>query len=145
MPILVILALAIITALFITLVRQAQAAPLSILPTNVTPKVVTDSDTSAVELGMKFRSSIATTVTGVKFYKGPQNTGTHTGSLWSKSGTRLATVTFKNETVSGWQTAYFTTPVNIAANTTYVISYFAPKGRYSSTTNYFSPLAPTIR
>ena len=138
MPILVILALAIITALFITLVRQAQAVPLSILPTNITPKVVTDSDTSAVELGMKFRSSIATTVTGVKFYKGPQNTGTHTGSLWSKSGTRLATVTFKNETASGWQTAYFTTPVNIAANTTYVISYFAPKGRYSSTTNYFS-------
>lgn len=136
-PIAVIIVAAVI-GLFIMFAHRAQAAPLSILPTNVTPATITDSDTAAVELGMKFRSSVATTVTGVKFYKGPQNTGTHTGSLWSKSGTRLATVTFTNETANGWQTAYFASPVNIAANTTYVISYFAPKGRYSSTTNYFA-------
>src|SRR4051812_25913788 len=47
------------------------------------PASITDSDTGAVELGMKFQSSQTGNVTGIRFYKGPQNTGTHTGHLWS--------------------------------------------------------------
>jgi uncharacterized protein (TIGR03437 family) len=100
--------------------------------------VITDTDTAAVELGVKFRSSVSGYVAGVRFYKGSQNTGTHTGSLWSNSGSRLAQVTFSNETASGWQQASFSTPVAINANTTYVVSYQAPKGRYSSNSYYFS-------
>ena len=45
------------------------------------------------------------TVTAIRFYKGAGNGGTHTGSLWSSPGTRLATVTFTGETATGWQTA----------------------------------------
>ena len=44
---------------------------------------------------------------GVRFYKGTGNTGTHTGSLWSSTGLRLATGTFTGETSSGWQTLTF--------------------------------------
>lgn len=106
-------------------------------PTSV-PANLTDTDTAAVELGVKFRSDVAGNVTGVRFYKGPQNTGTHTGSLWSRTGTLLARVTFANETASGWQEATFSTPIAIAANTTYVISYRAPNGRYSYNTNFFA-------
>ena len=87
---------------------------------------------------MKFRSDVAGTVTGVRFYKGSSNTGTHTGHLWTATGTLLASATFAGETASGWQQATFSSPVPIAANTTYVVSYFAPNGSYSADDGYFS-------
>ncbi|WP_251599334.1 DUF4082 domain-containing protein, partial [Arthrobacter sp. GN70] len=74
-------------------------------------------------------------------YKGSQNTGTHTGYLWSGTGSLLASVTFTNETASGWQQATFNTPVAITANTTYLVSYYAPNGNYSATSGYFSSAA----
>ena len=52
---------------------------------------------SAVELGVKFQSSATGTVSGIRFYKSSQDTGTHTGELWSSTGTKLATATFTNE------------------------------------------------
>jgi uncharacterized protein (TIGR03437 family) len=79
----------------------------------------------------------------VRFYKSSQNTGTHTGSLWTRSGSRLATVTFTNESASGWQQANFASPVAITANTTYVISYRAPRGQYSVDDRYFTTSAVT--
>ena len=42
---------------------------------------------------------------GVRFYKGPNNTGTHTGTLWSPGGGELATGTFTDESTSGWRTS----------------------------------------
>jgi hypothetical protein len=98
---------------------------------NATPAVTAAGDVNAVELGMKFRADSAGNVTGVSFYKGSGNTGTHVGHLWSSTGTLLATVTFSGETASGWQQASFATPVAIKANTTYVVSYFAPDGHYA--------------
>ena len=66
-----------------------------------------------MQLGTKFVPARSGQVVGVRFYKGSTNVGTHTGSLWSSTGTRLAQVTFTGETASGWQTAYFTTPVPV--------------------------------
>jgi hypothetical protein len=91
-----------------------------------------------VELGLKFSSDVATTVTGVRFYKSTANTGAHTGSLWTTGGTRLATVTFSSESASGWQTAKFSSPVAIAADTTYIVSYHTSVGHYSDTNGYFA-------
>lgn len=110
----------------------------SVWATTARPGTITASDSSAVELGMKFRSDVAGQVTGVRFYKGPQNTGTHLGHLWSNSGKLLAKVTFQNETASGWQQALFATPVSIQANTTYIISYYAPRGYYSADNTFFN-------
>src|SRR5450759_206848 len=87
---------------------------------------------------MKFRSDVAGAVTGVRFYKAAANTGTHTGNLWSSTGTLLGSVTFTNETASGWQQANFSTPVSIAANTTYIVSYFTPTGHYSANGSFFT-------
>jgi hypothetical protein len=106
--------------------------------TGLTPSVVSDSDTSRVELGMSFSTSAAGSVTAIRFFKGATNTGTHTGSLWSSTGQRLATVTFTGESASGWQTAQLATPVALTVGQTYVVSYFAPVGRYSKTVNFFS-------
>ena len=101
------------------------------------PAIAAVNETNSVELGMKFIASAGGTVTGVRFYKGTTNTGTHTGSIWSSTGTRLATATFINETASGWQTVTFSQPVTITAGTTYVASYHT-NGNYAMTSGYFS-------
>jgi len=96
------------------------------------------------ELGVKFQASVDGFVEGVRFLKGPDNIGVHTGHLWDAStGQLLGTVTFTNETASGWQEADFANPVPIHANHTYVVSYFAPLGRYSYTYNYFTGASAT--
>ena len=110
----------------------------TIWPDTATPAILSDSDTSAVELGVKFQSSVDGFLTALRFYKAPANTGTHAGNLWTSSGTLLATVTFANETASGWQTQALPAPVPIAAGTTYVASYHTNVGRYSATLNYFA-------
>ena len=102
------------------------------------PTTKTTSDTASVELGMRFRAAAAGQVVGVRFYKGAGNTGTHTGHLWTRTGTLLATVTFTNETATGWQSATFPQPVSVVAGTTYVISYHAPSGHYAADLNYFA-------
>ena len=107
------------------------------LPTAV-PNPIDDNDPSSSELGTKFRSDVTGYITGARFYKGTANTGTHTASLWSSTGTKLASATFSGESASGWQQVSFPTPVQIAANTTYVISYHAPNGHYPAPDNYFA-------
>ena len=66
-----------------------------------TPANAADPDTNAVELGVKFTSDVNGLITGIRFYKGATNTGTHTGTLWSSAGAPLATATFTNETAVG--------------------------------------------
>ena len=98
------------------------------------------ADTSAgtsIELGMEFTSETSGYVTGVRFYKGASNTGSHVGSLWASTGELLAQVTFTSETASGWQQATFANPVAIAANTVYMISYHS-SGAYSFDARYFN-------
>ncbi|MGJ0506231.1 MAG: DUF4082 domain-containing protein [Methylocystis sp.] len=101
------------------------------------PTILTVNDPNSVEVGVKFSAASAGNITGLRFYKGPQNTGTHTGELWSATGTLLGSATFANETASGWQTLSFATPVAIAAGTTYVASYHT-SGFYSVDRNYFA-------
>lgn len=115
-----------------------QQCPCTVWPAAAVPGTVNAGDGSAVELGVKIRSSVPGSITGVRFYKSPANTGTHTGSLWSSTGQRLATGTFTNETASGWQQLNFSSPVPVKANTTYVASYFAPGGGYSYDTTFAS-------
>jgi len=109
---------------------SAATCPCSIWPATAVPGTPADSDTAAVEVGVKFRADAAGQVTGVRFYKGSGNSGTHVGHLWSATGTNLGTVTFTGESATGWQTATFASPIPISADTTYVASYYAPNGRY---------------
>jgi hypothetical protein len=121
---------------------SASAAPLSDLmlwPDNPTPTIPADpGDDEAVEIGVKFNTDVSGFIKGIRFYKGTINTGTHIGNLWSSNGALLATATFANETADGWQEVRFSTPVAVAAETTYVASYFAPDGHYAVDTNYFT-------
>jgi methionine-rich copper-binding protein CopC len=114
------------------------ACPCTIFSDSTVPAIVTANDPNSVELGVKFTADTDGIVTGVRFYKGPQNIGSHTGTLWSATGTQLATATFSNESSTGWQTVSFATPVTVTAGTTYIASYHTTVGYYSVTMNAYS-------
>lgn len=116
----------------------ATGCPCTIWSATAQPTVASDPDTAAVNLGVKFTASQSGYITGIRFYKGYYNTGTHVGTLWSASGQKLAEATFTNETTSGWQQVNFASPVAITANTVYVASYHTNVGRYSGDNNYFA-------
>jgi hypothetical protein len=115
-----------------------RSCPCTIWDQSETPEIASDDEAVALELGVKFRTDSSGYISALRFYKGAGNTGTHTGKLWTSSGTLIASLTFTGETSSGWQQTSFSTPVPVSANTTYVASYHTNVGRYSSTTGYFA-------
>jgi hypothetical protein len=117
-------------AILVTLCTQA-IGQTSFWPQSATPSLPQVNSTASVTLGLKFYSDVSGAVTGVRFYKGSSNTGTHVGALWSSTGTKLASVNFSAETASGWQQANFSSAVSITANTKYIISYTAPNGGHA--------------
>jgi hypothetical protein len=116
--------------------------PCSIWGSSFTPTTTDAGDGRSVELGVKFTSETFGAISGIRFYKAAANTGTHVGSLWTASGTLLASATFTSETASGWQQVNFSTPVQITPNTTYVAGYYAPNGHYSADQYYFYTPSP---
>jgi hypothetical protein len=117
---------------------QPVSCPCSIWTSSATPSTVDSGGTTALEVGVKFRSDVDGYITGLRFYKGSANTGTHTGHLWSSTGTPLASATFTGETSSGWQQVSFPSAVAITADTTYIASYFIPTGHYSVNLGFFT-------
>jgi Domain of unknown function (DUF4082) len=108
------------------------------LPTNAAPATITALDNSSVELGMRFSCNVPGYVTGIGFYKGPSNTGVHTGTLWDQNGLPLTTATFTNETASGWQNVTFAAPVYVTPGLLYTVSYHTNVGFYSADGGYFT-------
>jgi len=131
-----------LTWTFTTVAPSTNNCPCTIWPDTATPAGGADSDTSAVELGVKFRTDQDGYVSGIRYYRPPESTGTHVGSLWTSTGTNLATVTFSGGTASGWQQALFDAPVAVSANTSYVASYHTPS-RYVADGGYFANAATT--
>jgi hypothetical protein len=117
---------------------DAGQCPCSLWPTSSVPSTEAYPDNAAVELGVKFQTSMAGHITAIRFYKGAGNGGTHVGSLWLSNGTKLGSVPFTAETATGWQTATFATPIAVSTGQTYIASYFAPLGHYPANPHYFS-------
>jgi hypothetical protein len=101
------------------------------------PATTNNTDGVAVnyELGMRFSSASAGMITALRFYKASYETGSHTGRIWSPSGTLLGSVVFSTETASGWQTATLATPIRAAANTTYTVTVNTGATYYVATSN----------
>jgi len=81
-------------------------------------------DPTNYELGTVFMSSVAGEVTALRVYVGPVeavNPGTITGTLWDSAGNVLGSATY-GSIVLGWNEVILSTPVSIAASTTYVVS-----------------------
>jgi hypothetical protein len=124
-----------------TFTVASRPCPCSIWSDSTTPVTVTNNSPGAYELGVKFRSDGDGSISGVRFYKGPNNTGTHTGSLWTSAGQQLASATFTAESNTGWQTVEFANPVHVTGNTTYVASYHTDTGFFSGDAGFFLPTA----
>ena len=116
--------------------------PCSIWGTSTSPKTADSGDPASIEVGVKFKSDTYGFISGIRFYKASTNTGTHIGNLWTSTGQLLASATFTGESGSGWQQVNFAQPVPVNKNTTYVASYFAPKGHYSQDGDYFYTTPP---
>ena len=109
----------------------------SLFSASNTPAGINNNDGTPLEVGMKFQSSVAGQITALKFYRSPSDTGSDLLDLWAATGTKLASATFTNTAASGWQTVALSTPVAIAANTTYLVSYHTT-GAYVATDNFFT-------
>jgi hypothetical protein len=130
-------------ASFITLVTPTLGCPCTIWSLATVPSLPSVADTRAVEVGLKFRPTANGYVTAIRFYKGPLNTGSHIGNLWTSGGTLLGSVTFTNETSTGWQQAALPQPVAVIANTTYVVSYHTSTGGHAFDPQYFQSTGVT--
>lgn len=96
-----------------------------------TGSIVIENDSLPVELGVRVTANTDGRVSGVRFYKGAGNTGTHVGNVWDTNGRRLATATFTGESATGWQTVKLSTPIPLTKGQSVVVSYFAPRGHYA--------------
>jgi len=74
------------------------------------------------ELGMAFTVSSPVQLTALRFYKDAGENGTHIGRLWKSDGTQLTSVTFSNESASGWQQQSLSSSVQLQPGVTYVVS-----------------------
>ena len=113
-------------------VSASQDVPQSLFTTQ-TPATAT-TDGVDYELGTRFTSSVAGKITAIRFFKAANESGTHTGRIWSASGTQLATVVFSGESASGWQQQELAAPMENTANTEYMVTVNTGN-RYSAATD----------
>ena len=106
------------------------ACPCSLFPDTLEPTIQNASTQDgrsgagpwSYELGVKITVDQPMLISAIRYYRNAGETGTHIGRVWSAAGTQLASVTFANETASGWQRQTLATPIALTANTTYVVS-----------------------
>jgi Domain of unknown function (DUF4082) len=119
-------------------VTVANAVSQTLLTTQ-TPALQNLNDGVTYELGVRVVSDVAGQITALRFWKGTSESGAHTGHVWSGAGQLLATVTFANESASGWQQQALPAPVAVVANTEYVVSVTTPpNGYFVDTQNVFT-------
>lgn len=117
---------------------QASAATVTILDHSVKPAIAVAKDNAGVELGLRFTSSRAGTISAIQFYRTSAEKAAYQGTLWSAGGKRLATAEFPRSTAVGWQSAPLSASIRVTAGETLVASYFTPTGGYPATYSAFN-------
>jgi hypothetical protein len=127
--------------LVLTLLALGHAAaaqsPLTLFG-NGTPQLTIGQDTNSVTLGVKFWSSQAGTIKGIRFYRAAQSTSGYLGRLYKADGTMLASKSVSSEpcsTLPCWEELDFSSPIPVSENTTYVAAYFVKGGHYAGDVN----------
>jgi uncharacterized protein DUF4082/malectin (di-glucose binding ER protein) len=75
-----------------------------------------------LELGVKFTVDTPASVTAVRFYKDPGETGAHQARIWTEKGYLMAQAGFQSETSSGWQRQALPSQIMLQPGSVYVIS-----------------------
>jgi probable HAF family extracellular repeat protein len=105
----------------------------------VRPDLEADPEVAALELGVRFKSSVAGQIVGIRYFLGLQSGGRiDSVSLWDDQGRQIATTKVDFQIAGGWQRADFSTPVSIQSGRTYTASYHTLSGRYPVSEGYFT-------
>lgn len=105
-------------------------------PTPAQPLV---NDEEPITVGVRFFSSKAAYIQGIRFYRGGADTSTCVLKLYKSSNQELLdSVTYKNNTATGWVSANFASPRLISKDTVYVAAVYSPGGNYAANQNYFT-------
>ncbi len=114
------------------------AVALSIL-TALVPQTSTGSD--GYKLGHAFLALVPGKITAIRYYKLPGDmSGPHIGQIWVAAAA-VSTVTFTNETASGWQEQALPMPVTLAAGALASVTVTNPQGaHYPILPNYFTAI-----
>jgi hypothetical protein len=125
----------IVAATLILGIGIAQAQTVTLFGTKM-PKNTADTDTSAVTLGVKFKSAQAGTISAVRFYRAVKNTTGYTVKLFNGSGSMLASARVTSDicAVPCWEQISFASPISISPNIIYVAAYYTSNGRYPNDT-----------
>lgn len=86
----------------------------------------TEYHDNSYTLGLKFHTDAAGTINGLRYYNTSDMVGPHPAALYDSDGNTLATVTFSYAILNGWQEAYFSSPVDIQSNLTYIVAVYFP-------------------
>jgi hypothetical protein len=119
--------------------KSSVAQSLSIFG-NAVPNNPVEADYAPVTLGVKFTSTQAGQITGVRFYRARSSPTGYTVKLFTGDGAaRLARAIVAQDTceVPCWEEVNFLAPVSINANTRYVATYYTPNGSYADDQNGF--------
>ena len=129
---------AVIVAVLIWAGQVSEAQTVTIFG-NALPSTPVDSDTNAVTLGVKFSSTQAGTIAGIRFYRGHKaSSNGYTVKLFSNSGSLLASARTTKDTctVPCWEQVNFASAISLAANTTYTAGYYTTNGQYADDQYY---------
>jgi hypothetical protein len=120
--------------------KAKKGKKIGFFPTKRPQGVRKDKDTSSIELGMRFRTVEAGKVLGVQVYKAARGRGKtpKKATLWGPGGQRLASAKIGKVKGKGWVKVTFAKPVALTVKADYVVSVFAPKGRYAATPGWFT-------
>ena len=87
---------------------------------------------SGLELGVNASTSVAGSITAIRFYKLLGAVDSHTANVWDSNGVNLASQLFTNESADGWQEITLNTPVAISAGSSFTVSIFSPNNYYTN-------------
>jgi hypothetical protein len=108
---------------------QLSGSPLTIrcgamlFPTLPGPVTSVSGEGKTWEQAIHLTSTETGKITHIRFWKVPEECGSHVGRIWSDTGAQLRSANFTGETASGWQEAPISPPLQITAGTKYRISY----------------------
>lgn len=99
-----------------------------------TPASVPHQEDNPLELGIRFQSNVAGFVKGVRFFSDDDvdPAAVYTGALRMADGTLMASAVFSGPITSDtWTQVLFSVPVEIAANTEYIVTYHSTRFNHS--------------
>lgn len=119
-----------------TPVAEGRTAQVGLFPDTRPKHVSTVRHTRSTEVGLRVRTRTSGAVGGVQFYKSVARRAAtpRKATVWTSRGKRLGAVRIPRTAGRGWSQVTFETPVKLRADRSYVISVFAPRGRYPQTT-----------